>query len=541
MTRSHKMSLQLKIDDLKPKHFKRAEEDAAYFAEKFLGYIPHWYQLEMLTDPYRFKAVTMGRQLGKTFVLSLKASHQINMFPDSRVAITAQNEKRAFEIYNMVKKMQYRHPIFKDLLQPKNDTKHKMELDNGSTVDYYAVGTEGKAVRGDTLNLMLMDEADYVPDLVYTATIPTVTATGGDILITSTPYKPYSMFHEIFMSGWNARMKFLGIEPLEMVDGVMEEPYKRPVDRQFKFASYHYPYTVGLDVVNRETGLPQTDMDVVNIIKNKDYFMFEREYMAKWSDEIGTFIPLSKITAQLRPNNFHVKGEKFYAMGLDFGRLHDYTALVIYEITPDRDYGVIVDSKRIRRNDWQVIFQLIIKYLKKYNVSELYYDANNVGDVIGNWLRSLERYGFDCMLIPIKFSIQTKTVMYNNLKMAITTNRLFIQEGIFSPDPQYGNDNAEVIKELSQIQADETSTGLMKLHAPETTGKFDDLADAAALGAKAMSIPTNSNENVQIDIMMHGDFDPDSDDFGFDDSAIQVIGDDFDVDFSGSFDPLYEF
>jgi len=499
------MTLQLTIDELQPKHLKRAKEDVSYYVEKFLGYIPHWYQHEALTDPYRFKIMTMGRQLGKTFILSAKASHRANLFPDSRIAITAQNEKRAYEIYNMVKRMQKRHPLFTDMLQPKNDKVSKMTLDNGSEVSYYAVGTEGKAVRGDTLHLMLMDEADFVPDEVYTATIPTVTATGGDIMIASTPYKPYSMFHEIFKSAWSAREKFLGVRPLDKINGELELPYLEPVDRLFKFAAYHYPYTVGLDVINRETGIPQTDMDVVNIIKNKDFFKFEREYLAKWSDEVGTFIPLSKISSQIKPNNWHVKGERFYVMGLDFGRLQDYTAIVIYEVNPNRDYGVIVDS------------------------------ANNVGDVIGTWLRSLDRYGFDIMLVPIKFTIQTKTVMYNNLKMAITTGRLFIQEGGHTI-----NDNTELIKELSEIQADETTTGLMKIHAPETSGKYDDLADASALGAKSMSIPTNSNDRADIDIVQHGDFNPESNDFGFDDAGISIV-DDWDTDFTGSFDVLYEF
>ncbi len=524
--------IQIHIEDIDEATLLKSQESTSFYAEKWLGLRPYYYQIPFLDDPYRFKAATFSRQLGKTFSIALKASQVANMFPDSEIGITAQNERRAFEIYRMVKWMQGLNPIISSLLQPKNDKMHEMLLDTGSRVTYYASGTEGKSIRGATLDMLLMDEADFIPDLVYTATFPTISATGGGIMLTSTPNRPFSMFHEIFMDGWNARLKMENKMDLD----IDEKPYSKPVGRKFGFASYHYDWEHGTKVINPKTGLPQIDEQVVNILKSKDYYVFEREYLAWWPEEGSTFFPLKSITGATVPNEKRISPPTHYVMGLDLGRIRDWTAIVIYEVNEHRDAAIIVDSFRIQKNNWKIIFGHILSYARKWSVVEIILDGNNVGDIMNTWLASVSGQGATFNVVPVALSIQSKAHLYNNLKMGINTGRIHIHARNTHQDMV----NDVLISELIMLQAEETDTGKIKIHAPN--GKHDDMADAAALGAKMLAFPDIIGGDTSGLYIPHDDFfkdlavsDDDDDDIG------DIVGEsDFKID-DWDLKPKYEY
>lgn len=464
-----------------------AQKSPVFYAQKILNIFPYYYQENFLDDPYRFKAASFSRQLGKTYSLAIKASQIINMFPESEIGIMAQNERRAFEIYRAVKTLQQRNPIISSYLNPKQDKKSEMILDIGSRVTYYASGTDGKSIRGSTLDFLLIDEADFIPDKVYEAALPTISATNGGIMMTSTPNMAYTMFYEIFMDGWYARQKYNGDMPLE--DG--EKPYKYPIGRKYKFASYHYDYTHGLNVVNPVSGMPQIDINVVNILKQKNFDKYEREYLAWWSAETSSYISMQSIAAATKPNNIWLKKPYTNVMGLDLARLKDYTAMVATQISESQDKGIIYGSHRTNKKDWGHIFAEIIEFAKSHRIQIIYYDTQNVGDAIGYWLHSLSsRFNFH--IIPVTFAATKKAEGYANLKMAINTGRLFIQRK-----------NEDLIKELTRLQAEKTISGLIKIHAPE--GEFDDLADAAMLSSKPLKMPEIASQ-TETAIDYHSDF-----------------------------------
>ncbi len=465
----------LPIDDIDWKVIKKAREQPSYFCEKLLGMKPFFYQVEVLDSKTKFKIMLMARQLGKTQTLSFLASHKINMFPGSQVGIIAQNEKRAKEIYNTVRSLQNINPLFADTVV--RDLQSELVLDNGSRVLFFASGTEGKSIRGATLDLLLKDEGDFIPDAVYSATFPTINATDGDIVLASTPNIPYSMFYNLFMDAWDAKQKYNGYMDLDEEDrrkGILS--YDKPVGREYGYEAFHYDFNAGLAVTNPRTGKPQTNIQLVNMFKNKDYYQYEREFLAWWSEESGTFITPASLAAAKRGEGFHLQTEdKFYVMGLDFGRVHDYTAIVILEMNVERTSAIVVDTYRIRKNDWSYILAKVFSYARKWSVSEMVYDANNLGDLAGTILASQSGQGALFATLPIKMSIQKKTHIYQNMKIAINTGRLMYQDS-----------HIDLMIELAKLQVEETISGMMKIHAPP--GDHDDLADACALAASSMAI-----------------------------------------------------
>jgi hypothetical protein len=474
------------MEQVTPQMWARAQKKPSYFAEKFLAVVLYYYQMALLDEPHRFKIVCMGRQMGKTFTLAVLAVWRMCMFPGSKVGIAAQNEDKAKDIYLKVKEILAMSPIFSAMLQKKNDLIKTMTLDNGSVARYFATGNEGKAIRGYTFDLFLLDEGDFVDDEVYPAALPTVTATGGTIVLSSTPNKKYSYFYNIFDDGWTARLKFEGNIPLSDSD----TPFTKPVGKEYGFAAYYFDYTHGTKVINVMTGLPQTDEQVVNIIKKKNYQMFEREYLARWSEDGSIYYPAATIAMTLRENDYFLKKPYFYVMGLDLGRVSSYTAAVIMQVNASRTAGVVVDTYRIRKNDWEVQFAQVLTMASKWKIKELYYDANNVGDVIGRWFASLSNYGLIFGVFPVKFSLQSKAVLYNNSKMAMNMSRVFIQKR-----------HEELLKELAHMQAESTTIGPEKISAPKS--EHDDLADAYVLACKVLALPSDIKELDAISVIDH--------------------------------------
>ena len=480
----------LPVDEVDWRVIKKAREQPSYFCEKILGMTPFYYQVEVLDSKSKFKIMLMARQLGKTQTLSFLASHRINMFEGSQVGIIAQNEKRAKEIYNSVRSLQRSNPLLEDAVT--RDLQSELVLDNGSRVQFFASGTEGKSIRGATLDLLLKDEGDFIPDAVYSATFPTINATDGDIVLASTPNIPYSMFFNLFMDGWEGKQKYNGMMELDEEDkkkGILS--YKSPHGREYGYEAFHYDYTAGLAVINPRTGKPQTSMQLVTMFKNKDYYQYEREFKAWWSEESGTFITPGSLASAKRGENFHLPDDaqdRFYVMGLDFGRVNDYTAVVILEMNTDRDAAVVVDTYRVRKNDWSYILTKIFEYAHKWGVAEMVYDANNLGDLAGAILASQSGQGALFATLPIKMSIQKKTHIYQNMKIAINTGRLM-----------YQSKHIDLMVELAKLQVEETISGMMKIHAPP--GDHDDLADALALASSSMAI-ASIEDNSPINIML---------------------------------------
>ena len=517
----------LPLDQIDWRVIKKARDMPSYYCEKMLGMKPYYYQVEILDSKTKFKIMLMARQLGKTQTLSFLASHRINMFPGSQVGIIAQNEKRAKEIYNSVRMLQGLNPLFADTVI--KDLQSELVLDNGSRVQFFASGTEGKSIRGATLDLLLKDEGDFIPDAVYSATFPTISATDGDIILASTPNLKYSMFYNLFKDAWDAKQKYNGYMELDEEDkrkGILS--YDKPIGREYGYEAFHYDYNAGLAVINPRTGKPQTNIQLVNMFRNKDYYQYEREFLAWWSEEGGTFITPASLKAAARGDNFHLETqEKFHVMGLDFGRIHDYTAIVILEMNMDRDAAIVVDTFRIRKNDWVDILAKIFQYAHKWQVAEMVYDANNLGDLAGTILASQSGQGALFATLPIKMSIQKKTHIYQNMKIAINTGRLMYQKK-----------HIDLMVELAKLQVEETISGMMKIHAPP--GDHDDLADAMALAASSMAI-ASIEDTSPINILLQ----PSTDNYeeyesSFVEQSSFTVSDSFSAG-SGDFSPEYGF
>lgn len=151
-----------------------------------------------------------SRRLGKSFALCTVAIEQCLKAPNQIVKYVAPKQK---QVRTIIK------PLIRDILdscpkhlRPKYFTQDNIyKFPNGSEIQL--AGTDNgnaESLRGGSANLCIVDEAGFCDELDYVVNsvlLPTMTTTGGKIILASTP--PLSSSHK-FMSYFVARAKAEG-------------------------------------------------------------------------------------------------------------------------------------------------------------------------------------------------------------------------------------------------------------------------------------------------------------------------------------------
>jgi hypothetical protein len=77
-------------------------------------------------------------------------------------------------------------------------TKHKITLVNGSVIWCLPTGMSGYGIRGYTVDLLIADEAAFIPQDVWAAVTPMLATTKGNIVLLSTPFGREGYFYDCF-------------------------------------------------------------------------------------------------------------------------------------------------------------------------------------------------------------------------------------------------------------------------------------------------------------------------------------------------------
>ena len=185
----------------------KCKEDIIYFAEKYFKIvtidkgeilIPLWdFQKKMIksfVDPgpdKRHVCVLSSRQIGKSTIATIYIVWYALFHMSKTIAILANKEKTAMEILRRIKFAYQCLPLW--LQQGVTDggwNKGSIALENGTRM--IAVSTGNAAIRGQTINLLYLDEFAFVPshiaDDFMSSVYPTISSgETSKIIIVSTP------------------------------------------------------------------------------------------------------------------------------------------------------------------------------------------------------------------------------------------------------------------------------------------------------------------------------------------------------------------
>lgn len=193
---------------------KKCRSNIRYFAENFF-YINNVDDGKIKIDLYaaqrrvlktlaksRFCIVNASRQVGKTTLMCIYALWVTCFNGDKRVVIVANKEKTAIMILRRIKMAYEQLPNW---LKPGADVWGGTEVVFGNDSSIAISTTSGSAARGDSVNVLIIDEMAHIPshviDEFWASVIPVISSTrkrSTKIFAVSTPNGTGNMFHQIF-------------------------------------------------------------------------------------------------------------------------------------------------------------------------------------------------------------------------------------------------------------------------------------------------------------------------------------------------------
>jgi len=156
------------------------------------------WQSQVIKSKSKHIAIRAGRQVGKSTVVSLKAAIYALENPKKNVLVIASVDRQAQLLFEKIVEtilILDKKQIGKGRDKP---TKHYMKLKNGTQIHCLPTGRSGYGIRGYTIDLLIADEAAFIPEDVWVAVIPMLATTKGNIILLSTPFGKLGYFYECF-------------------------------------------------------------------------------------------------------------------------------------------------------------------------------------------------------------------------------------------------------------------------------------------------------------------------------------------------------
>ena len=323
-----------------------------------------------------------GRQSGKSFTgqnLILKWALEDNGSTSMWVSPVYSQAKKVFsELVNTIAET--------GLTKSVNKSELFIEFINGSVI-YFRSGEREDTLRGYTLDYLVVDEAAYIKDVVWSTVLrPTVLVKGKKVLFISTP-KGRNWFYNIAVRGY----------------GDENQQYKT-----FHATSFDTPFITKEELEEAKLSLPDS--------------IYRQEIMAEFIEDGGEVFSSLSSACILTSYPPQVAGEKYYG-GIDFGRQNDYTVLTILN-----SKGEVVDFYRERQKSWDIIVSEVVSKLKRWKPVAIA-EVNSIGDVLYENIRK-QYPGIQ----PFVTNNESKQNMIEDLIMGLNENKLVLPTNELNTD-----------------------------------------------------------------------------------------------------------
>ena len=406
--------------------------DISEFTRLFLNFEPFEYQNNFLKDNSKRIAFRSGRQVGKSTLTAIKALYRAIRYSNEQILILSRTKRQSGLLFNKIREMMNQCSIVQNKIIRQTFT--MMYFDNGSEIHSLPAGYTGDTVRGFSPTIVIIDEAAFVPDSVYVAIEPSLSATNGDLWLLSTPYGKRGRFYDAFIySGWSTHHIRSSQNPL--------------ITKEFLEGQK-----------NRMTEL--------------DY---KQEYEGEFVDEADTFFTKELVMSgidDIEEQNAPKSG-KIYFLGVDCARFgNDETVYMIGETEAASSTECRMKVIKIISTSKKPITDIIGRVIALNGIFKfrgVFMDETGLGggavDVLKQNNIPLQDLGGE--FNGITFTLQNKEEMYKNLKLMMEQSRI-----------KYPHHDRLIIQ-MSDLQYEYT-IGHLKLHHPESGG-HDDFPDALAL------------------------------------------------------------
>lgn len=362
-----------------------------------------------------------GRQVGKSTVISIKAGDYALLNNKKTIMVIASVERQAALLFEKI--LAYIYETDKQAIKKGKDrpTKHKLQLKNGSVIHCLPTGESGYGIRGYTIDLLIADEAAFIPEAVWSAVTPMMATTKGDTILLSTPYGREGYFARCFNDD--------------------------------AYTKFH--------ISSEECGRIDKDF-LVHEKQTMTKLQYSQEYLGEFVDELMQFFSDKLIIGcQLLKRE---KTGKDYYLGVDVARFGgDETTFEIIDRT-DKDNLKHVESIATTKNTITETAREIIQLNREYKFKKIYIDDGGLG--VGVFDTLMENSETKRITIPVNNASRAldndynhpkkkkllKEDLYNNLKNLMEQRKIKLL------------DDPEVFQSLKSVQFEYTEKGNLRIY-----------------------------------------------------------------------------
>jgi len=400
------------------------------FFEFITGFKPYKYQAKFLKSKSKRITVRSGRQVGKTTMCAVKALHEAFWHSDRQILLVAPVQRQSKYLFQMIKDFVRKNEDIRKAVA--RETATEMFFDYGSRI-YCLTGAilSKDKTRGYSPNLLIIDEAAFVPDETFYSLEPSVIRTQGIIILCSTPFGKRGFFYESFQ----------------------DEEYEK-----FHIRCQDCPHIPKKELKKKKLKVPKV--------------RYLQEYEGEFTAESDVYFNPDLIDScifNIEQIDAREPGRKYW-LGVDCARMgQDETVYLVRDDNGDVK-KIIAESKQPSTN-----ITAKIKYLHEiFGFEKINIDDAGTGGAVYDFLFA-EQYP----VYPHKFSIKGRAEIYGNLKNLMENKKIRIPK------------NDKLISQLKDLRQSFTIQGI-KIQPP--LGRHDDYADALALAFKDMKVLTEEKK-----------------------------------------------
>jgi len=240
----------------------------------------------------------------------------------------------------------------------------------------------------------------------------------------------------------------------------------------------------------------------------------ETQYLLKWKLEKGMFITPEQFSKMAIRGIPTIKEDRLHEVniGIDCAKESDYTVAVAWrwqlfrrkEWNQPKRVVRVLDwyciNKELYGDQWEVLEK---EFISRYNVNKINIDSTGPGDGTADWflrkydkinydgLQLREKYGKRGIVRPIKFTAQSKNIMYKKLDEYIKEGKVIVPRDMDS----FGFNKFMM---ESRILIKEYKGDLMSVHHDESAGATDDCWDALAVSFYDLELEPTKKAQIRI-------------------------------------------
>ena len=365
--------------DVKPLY--EFKDDPSLFAKFLLGLNAFPYQEKLLRDQSKRTVCCWGRQCGKTSTIAVRAIHYAFCNPDVSVLIASPSLRQSMIMFDRILSFIYGNKILPGGVVRK--TRTIIQLLNGSKI--VALPCSEHLLRGFTANLVICDEAAFMPEEVITRVLfPMISTTDGSLIFLSTPWGRDHFFYRAYM------------------------------DSSY---SVHHVKSTECPLVKPEFLEEQR--------RSMSEEAFRVEYLAEFVEAASCFFSQDLIRGCVDPDlefmqslEEPVSAGEYYA-GVDFGKLGDYS--VVSVLSREKDLLNLVYLYEFPLGTpYSNVIGHIVRANSKFVFGKVLVDQTGVGEPVLEELKAMDVENVE----GLTFTVKTKEELLTCLKLNMEQKRL---------------------------------------------------------------------------------------------------------------------